>query len=110
MLKLISFPVFLVSLAIGLLLVYLSEPEYKNVYIYPNPDNINKYQWMDNAKNCYEWQQSLGSLMIILGNGLFPEIFIMIVSRVIYPGKGKRFPSLNAGSTSTAMMPTPLIT
>lgn len=58
MLKLISLPIFLVSLAIGLLLVYLSEPEYKNVYIYPNPDNINKYQWMDNAKNCYEWQQS----------------------------------------------------
>ena len=46
MLKLISLPIFLVSLAIGLLLVYLNEPEYKNVYIYPNPDNINKYQWV----------------------------------------------------------------
>ena len=57
MLKLISLPIFLVSLAIGLLLVYLNEPEYKNVYIYPNPDNINKYQWVDNAKNCYEWKQ-----------------------------------------------------
>ena len=58
MLQLISLPIFLISLAIGLLLVYLSEPEYKNVYIYPNPDNIDKYQWMDNAKNCYEWQQA----------------------------------------------------
>ena len=58
MLKYISIPVFLVSLAIGLLIVYLKEPKYKKVYIYPNPDNINKYQWMDNAKNCYEWQQS----------------------------------------------------
>ena len=57
MLKFISIPIFLVSLAIGLLIVYLKEPKYKNVYIYPNPDNINKYQWMDNAKNCYEWQQ-----------------------------------------------------
>tara|TARA_A100001015_G_scaffold72808_2_gene80771 strand:- start:533 stop:763 length:231 start_codon:yes stop_codon:yes gene_type:complete len=58
MLKLISIPIFLISLAIGLFLVYLREPEYKNVYIYPNPDNINKYQWMDNANNCYEWKQS----------------------------------------------------
>ena len=58
MLKFISLPIFLVSLTIGLLLVYLKEPEYKTVYIYPNPDNISKYQWMDNANNCYEWQQS----------------------------------------------------
>lgn len=58
MLKFISLPIFLISLTIGLLLVYLKEPEYKIVYIYPNPDNISKYQWMDNANNCYEWQQS----------------------------------------------------
>jgi len=58
MLKLISLPVFLVSLAIGILLVYLNEPKYKDIYIYPHPDNINKYQWVDNARNCYEWKQS----------------------------------------------------
>ena len=46
------------SLTIGLLIIYLKEQEYKHIYIYHNPDNINKYQWVDHANYCYEWQQS----------------------------------------------------
>ena len=33
--KFISFPVFLLSLAIGLFVVYLSSPDTKNIYVYP---------------------------------------------------------------------------
>ena len=45
--KFISFPVFLLSLAIGLFLVYLSSP---------TPENIDKFIWQDGAGNCYGWE------------------------------------------------------
>ena len=52
----ISFPVFLISLAIGVFLVYLSAPNVKNIYIYPTPENIDKFIWQDGAGNCYGWE------------------------------------------------------
>ena len=39
----IDFPVFLVSLAIGLLFVYLNESPKRVIYIYPTPNNVNKF-------------------------------------------------------------------
>ena len=54
--KFISFPVFLLSLAIGLFLVYLSSPNTKNIYVYPTPENIDKFIWQDGACNCYGWE------------------------------------------------------
>ena len=57
LLKFISLPIFIVSLAIGLLLVYMQVPENKFVYVYPTPDNLSKFQWKDKANNCYTWSQ-----------------------------------------------------
>ena len=54
--KFISFPVFLLSLAIGLFVVYLSSPDTKNIYVYPTPENIDKFIWQDGAGNCYGWE------------------------------------------------------
>ena len=52
--KYISFPVFLVSFAIGLLCVYTIGPEFKTVYIYPTPDNYEKYLFKDNSGQCFQ--------------------------------------------------------
>ena len=52
---LISFPAFFISLAIGLLIIYIFNPTPTVIYVYPTPDNINKLQYKDNANNCYEF-------------------------------------------------------
>jgi hypothetical protein len=52
--KYISLPVFLVSFAIGLFCVYAVGPEFKTVYLYPNPDNYEKYLFKDNSGQCFQ--------------------------------------------------------
>lgn len=51
----INFPVFLISLAIGLLFVYLTEAPHKVVYVYPTPSNVGKIEYKDKADNCFEY-------------------------------------------------------
>jgi hypothetical protein len=51
----INLPAFLISLAIGLLFVYLTEPPHKVVYVYPTPENIGKIEYRDKANNCFEY-------------------------------------------------------
>ena len=54
--KYINFPVFLVSLAIGILFVYLFQPDLKVIYVYPTPDNLNKIQYKDKVDNCFKFE------------------------------------------------------
>lgn len=49
----ISLPVFIVSLAIGLFFVYVLGPEKKTIYVYPNPENVDKILFRDKANNCF---------------------------------------------------------
>jgi hypothetical protein len=51
--KLFSLPLFLISLSVGLLFVYLSEPSPTVIYVYPTPDNINEIEYKDRVGNCY---------------------------------------------------------
>ena len=53
--KYINFPVFLVSLAIGILFVYLFQPELNVIYVYPTPDNQNKILYTDKTDNCFKF-------------------------------------------------------
>ena len=53
--KYISIPVFLISLTLGLFCVYIMGAEKKVVYIYPSPSNHLKYQYRDNADQCFEY-------------------------------------------------------
>ena len=52
----INFPLFIISLAFGLFLVYINEPTPTVIYVYPTPDNIDKLQFKDKANNCYHFQ------------------------------------------------------
>ena len=54
--KFLNVPLFLVSLAIGLFVVYISMPATQVIYVYPNPDNEYKVSFKDKADNCYHFK------------------------------------------------------
>ncbi len=53
--KYFSFPFFIVSLAIGLLYVYLSVPSPTVIYVYPTPDNIDNIEYKDKSGSCFKF-------------------------------------------------------
>jgi len=56
MFKYINFPAFLISLALGLLYIYITD-EYKHtIVIYPTPDNTDEYQFKDKSNNCFSYE------------------------------------------------------
>jgi len=55
-LEYISFPIFMISFAIGLFFVYIYGPEMKAIFIYPSPENINKVIFKDKADNCFTFE------------------------------------------------------
>jgi hypothetical protein len=55
-LKFINFKVFLVSLSIGLLFTYLSNPTPTVIYVYPTPDNVDSIEYKDKANNCFQFK------------------------------------------------------
>ena len=58
MFKYINFRVFLITLAIGLFYIYISD-EYKHtIIIYPTPDNIDEYQFKDKSNNCFSYDMN----------------------------------------------------
>jgi|LakMenEpi03Aug12_release.lakeMendotaPanAssembly.Ray.scaffolds.fasta_scaffold206484_3 hypothetical protein len=54
--KYISIKVFLISLALGLLFVYLSTPTPTIIYVYPTPDNVDRIEYKDKASNCFKFK------------------------------------------------------
>lgn len=58
--KFVNIPVFLISLFIGMVAVYVAQKnEIRKVFVYPTPDNIGTIQYQDHANNCYEFRQTL---------------------------------------------------
>tara|TARA_B110000483_G_C17655644_1_gene336123 strand:+ start:130 stop:354 length:225 start_codon:yes stop_codon:yes gene_type:complete len=53
--KYFSFPFFIVSLAIGLLFVYLSVPAPTVIYVYPTPDNVKDLEYKDKSGSCFQF-------------------------------------------------------
>jgi hypothetical protein len=47
--------VFLISLSIGLFVVYLTSSSPTVIYVYPTPNNVDRLQFKDKANNCYEF-------------------------------------------------------
>jgi hypothetical protein len=54
--KYISLPVFLVSLALGILCSYFWGDDLKVIHIFPTPSNVHKLQYKDNSGSCYSYQ------------------------------------------------------
>jgi hypothetical protein len=54
--KYISFKVFLISLAVGILFVYLSSPTPTVIMVYPTPDNVGRVEYKDKADNCFKFE------------------------------------------------------
>ena len=54
--KFINFPIFLVSLAIGIFVVYISMPPTQVIYVYPTPDNEDRITYKDKADNCFHFK------------------------------------------------------
>jgi hypothetical protein len=52
----VSIPLFIVSFALGLAFTYIIGPDVKTIHIYPTPSNYMKYQYKDNAEQCFEFK------------------------------------------------------
>lgn len=55
MMKLFSFPVFLISFAIGVFIVYLTSPPPREIMVYPTPENVGELLYKDTANQCYKF-------------------------------------------------------
>ena len=51
--KYVSAPAFIISLAVGLFFVYMSEPGQDVVMVYPTPDIVNGVLYKDRAGVCH---------------------------------------------------------
>lgn len=53
--KFFHFPTFIVSLAIGLFIVYLLGPDKKEIFVYPSEDTLSKIQYQDDTGTCFSF-------------------------------------------------------
>ena len=54
----INIPVFLISLAFGLIFVAVFNPSRRRIFVYPTPENVDTVQYKDAANNCFEFEQT----------------------------------------------------
>ena len=54
--KFINIPAFIISLAIGIFLVYIGNPRPSIIYVYPTPDNVNEIQYKDRSGTCFGFE------------------------------------------------------
>jgi len=55
--KYISIPIFIMSLAIGIFIVYMTTDETRTIYIYPTPENVELMLYRDKADQCFAFEQ-----------------------------------------------------
>ena len=54
--KYIDLRLFLISLAVGVLFVYLYQPTPTIIYVYPTPENVKSLLFKDKADNCFRFK------------------------------------------------------
>lgn len=55
----INYPVFFISLILGILMVYWTAPDTKTVIVYPTDDNKHLFQFRDKTNNCFQLNQRI---------------------------------------------------
>lgn len=55
--KYINIPVFILSVIIGMLAVYMYLPDTRKIYVYPNPENIDILLYRDRTGQCFKFEQ-----------------------------------------------------
>ncbi len=53
--NIINLPIFIISLAIGIFVTYITIPNTQKIIVYPNPDNIDRLLYKDKADNCFKF-------------------------------------------------------
>jgi hypothetical protein len=53
LLKYVNIPVFLISFAIGIFVVYVTLGDSRKIYVYPTPENIDLIQYRDKTNTCF---------------------------------------------------------
>jgi len=53
--KYINVPLFLFSLSFGLFVTYIGGPDTQTIFVYPNPDNLDKIHYKDHTDTCYKF-------------------------------------------------------
>ena len=57
LIKFIDVRVFIASLVIGLLLVYITMPDQRKIFVYPSPENIDILKYRDKTDSCFSMKQ-----------------------------------------------------
>ena len=52
----VNWPTFIISLSIGLFIVYITATPPKVVFVYPTPENISRIQFKDKAGHCHAFK------------------------------------------------------
>jgi len=53
--RFLNMPLFLIALSVGLFVTYISGPDTNTIFVYPNPDNLDKINYRDHAEVCYKF-------------------------------------------------------
>lgn len=56
---LINIKVFILSFLIGTLCMFMTDPEPKEITVYPTNDNKHLFQFRDKADNCFQLKQTI---------------------------------------------------
>jgi hypothetical protein len=56
--KYINVPVFVISLAVGIFMVYVTMPNNRIIYVYPTPENVDILQYKDKSETCFQVKES----------------------------------------------------
>lgn len=55
-LKYFNFRYFFISFVVGIFYIYLTNDYKKVIIIYPNPDNLDKYTFVDKSDQCFQYE------------------------------------------------------
>lgn len=56
--KYVNVPIFIISLAVGIFMVYITTPPNRTIYVYPTPENVDILQYRDKTDNCFQVKEN----------------------------------------------------